>query len=272
MKKILVVAALAVTHTFASAIDLVMPFPAGGSSSAQMQVIVPELEALGVKVEPQFLPNCQTQQSMRGTRPMLWLWANDVECKQPPKVNENDFVALLVYQPLYLCGKTSSLKDYATGSPRLAINTAHYKDLVSAIIAKVNPNIKVVNYANSTQVRTAMKTNEVELSLTTVGPAMVAEGAATCYAVTADKPIGDVPTLKSVLGTNMAAVAGGYSAIMAQGLPAAEVAKYRDAFQKVVQGAAYRDLVGNKQKRELPNPDVKKQIEFINDVNQSMGQ
>jgi hypothetical protein len=192
MKKILVVAALAVTHTFASAIDLVMPFPAGGSSSAQMQVIVPELEALGVKVEPQFLPNCQTQQSMRGTRPMLWLWANDVECKQPPKVNENDFVALLVYQPLYLCGKTSSLKDYATGSPRLAINTAHYKDLVSAIIAKVNPNIKVVNYANSTQVRTAMKTNEVELSLTTVGPAMVAEGAATCYAVTADKPIGDV--------------------------------------------------------------------------------
>lgn len=273
MKKLFAIAALALTHTFASAsaIDIVMPFPAGGSTTGQMQVIVPELDALGAKVNLQYMANCQAQQSVRGSRPMLWLWANDTECKQPPKVNEDNFVALLVYQPFYLCGKNANLKDYATGSYRLAVNTPHYKDLISGIIAKVNPNIKVVNYANSNQVRTAMKTNEVEMSFTTVGPVMVAEDKATCYAVSTNTPIGNVPTLTNVLGSKNAAIAGGYSAIMAEGLSVAEVTKYRNAFQKVIQGAAYRDFVGNKQKRELPDASVKNQIEFVNNVNRGMG-
>ena len=109
------------------------------------------------------------------------------------------------------------------------------------------------------------------MSFTTAGPVMVAEDKATCYAVTANTPIGNVPTLTNVLGSKNAAIAGGYSTIMAEGLSVAEVTKYRNAFQKVIQGAAYRDFVSNKQKRELPDASVKNQIEFVNNVNRSMG-
>jgi hypothetical protein len=249
----------------AYATDIVLPFSAGGSTSTVMQVLVPELESAGIQTQAKFLGNCQTARAQIGSRPLVYVWSNDLDCAVPGRVTEQNFVGLVNWMPLYLCGKRPVLSDYASGTPRVAVNIGEfYTQLARSIGQKVNLNTRVINYANTGAVKTALQTNEVDLSLTTNGPAMAAEGLVTCYAATTVTAMPGLVTVQSIIGNAPGSVFSLSIWMTANGMSAADVAKYRASVQKVMQGPVYREMTTKKLRRELPDATVEQQIQRVN--------
>jgi hypothetical protein len=266
MKKLLSTLLLAVGISSASAnTDIVLPFSAGGSTSTVMQTMVPELESLGFSSQAKFMNNCQTARAQLGSRPLLYVWSNDLDCATPGRADAKTFVALLNWMPLYLCGTKSSLADYAGGTPRIGVNIGEfYTQLGRAVGQKVNPNTRVINYANTGATKTALKTGEVDLSLTSNGPAMAAEGLVTCYAATTAQSTGGLNTVKNIVGDVPGAVFSVNIWVTADSMSPAEVDRARTAVQKVIKGSSYQELTTKKLRRELPDTGVDQQIQRVN--------
>lgn len=264
MKK-LVTGLLLSVCAVAYATDIVLPFSAGGSTSTVMQALVPELEAAGMPTQAKFMGNCQTARAQLGTRPLMYVWSNDLDCAAPSRASQQNFVGLVNWMPLYLCGKKAALSEYSSGTPRIAVNVGEfYTQLARTIGQKINPATKVINYANTGATKTALSTNEVDLSLTTNGPAMAAEGLVTCYAATTATAMPGLTTVQSMIGTAPGSVFSVSIWITADGMSATDVAKYRTTMQKIMQGSAYQEMTTKKLRRELPDATVEQQIQRVN--------
>lgn len=265
MKKLLSIVLLAVGISASASTDIVLPYSAGGSTSTVMQTMVPELESLGFSTQAKFMNNCQTARAQLGTRSLLYVWSNDLECAVPSRADTKTFVALLNWMPLYLCGSKSSLADYASGTPRIGVNIGEfYTQLGRAVGQKVNPATRVINYANTGAIRTALKTGEVDFSLTTNGPAMAAEGLVTCYAATTAQSVGGLNTVKNLVGDVPGSVFSVNIWVTADSMSSAEVGRARTAVQKVIKGSSYQELTTKKLRRELPDAGVDQQIQRVN--------
>ena len=264
MKKLFVYALL-LSGVLAHANDIVLPFSAGGSTSTVMQTLVPDMETAGMPVQVKFVGNCQTARAQLGARPAVYVWSNDLDCAIPGRANNQNFVALLHWMPLYLCGRKSTLSEYSTDTPRLAVNVGEfYTKLGRAIGQKINPNTRVINYANTGATRTALKTNEVDLSLSTNGLSMAAEGLVTCYAATTSTAVPGMVTVQSMIGNVTGSVFSFTSWMATDGIQPDTVIRYRDTVQKIMQGTAYQDMTTKKLRRELPDATVEQQIQRVN--------
>ena len=262
--KFLTVLTLCATSLAASAVDMILPYSAGGSTTAVLQLILPNLKVVSSELDARYLGNCQMVRAQLTGRPQLYMWSNDLECTSST-VDASNFIALVNWNPLYLCGRRDKLDLYRTGDARLAVNAgAFYTQLGNSIRAAVNPNMRVVNYANTGAIKTALATGEVDISLSTNGPSLATEGLVKCYAVTTASTLNGLSTVKSIIGDVPGSVYSVTIWIASQGIAPADLKNIQNAVQQQMRTSAYRDLIVGKMKRELPDATLEQQIQRVN--------
>lgn len=244
--------------------DLVTPYSAGGSTTSVLQAIQPGLKAAGIDLDARYLGNCQLLKAQLTGKSQLYLWSNDLECESTT-VGPTNFVALLNWNPLYLCGRKDQLDLYRTGDVRLAVNTGKfYTDLGNLIRASVNPNMRVINYNNTGSIKTALTTGEVNLSLSTNGAVMATDGLVKCYAVTSSTSIDGLTPVKSIIGDVPGSVYSVAIWMAAHNISPGELKNVQAAVQDQLRATGYQDLIANKMKRQMPDATVEKQLQRVN--------
>jgi hypothetical protein len=263
MKQLLTFLTFCVVSASASALDFVIPYSTGGSTSLVLHNILPAIKAVGVDADVRYVGNCRMAQAQLTGKPQLYFWSNDLECATPT-VDPTSFVALFYWTPLYLCGRQDNLSAYKTGNVKLAVNVGPlHSQLGGAIRAAMSTDMRVISYANTGAIKTSLVTNEVDLVLTTIGPALVAEGLAKCYAASTNNNLAGLVTLKSITGDVANSVYFATGWISAQGMAPADLKNIQNAVQEQMRTAAYRDLIVGKMKRELPDATVEQQIHRV---------
>ena len=264
MKKLLTLLVLGVSSFSSFSFDLITPYSAGGSTTSVLQAIQPGLKTAGIDLDARYLGNCKMVKAQLTGKSQLYLWSNDLECESTT-VGASNFVALLNWNPLYLCGRKDRLDLYRTGDARLAVNTGKfYTNLGNAVKSSVNPNMRVINYTNTGAIKTALTTGEVDLSLSTNGAVMATEGLVKCYAVTSSTSINGLVPAKSIIGDVPGSVYSVAIWIAAHDIAPGELKNVQIAVQDQLRTAGYQDLIVNKMKRELPDATVEQQLQRVN--------
>lgn len=244
--------------------DLISPFSAGGSTTSVLQAILPGLKTAGIDLDARYLGNCKMAKTQLTGKSQMYLWSNDLECESTT-VDSTNFVALLNWNPLYLCGKKDQLDLYRTGDVRLAVNAGEfYTNLGNAVKSSVNSNMRVINYKNTGAIKMALTTGEVDLSLSTNGAVMATEGLVKCYAVTSPTSINGLMPAKSIIGDVPGSVYSVAVWMAAHDIAPVELKNVQSAVQDQLRATEYQDLIVTKMKRQLPDATVDQQLQRVN--------
>lgn len=254
-------------------VTVLIPSKPGGSIQTSMNAMIPAAAAQGINLIPKYLGTCEKvidvlSNSTKSSEPIVYAWANDYACRVPSVPTTSNHIGTLAQASNYLCGKKDSLSKYqSSDNLKLAVNVGSTNIENGENIKKGlgNSTMRIVSYANTGAIKTALITGEVDLVYTTIGPALAAEGAATCYAVSSSSPEPKMITIRDITKNMPGSVFSIYIYLGSFNLSQADFVKVQNVIQTQIKSVEYKDLVLHKMFRQLPADSVAGQV---NDLTQ----
>jgi tripartite-type tricarboxylate transporter receptor subunit TctC len=250
-----------------SKIVVLSPFRQGGSTMPFLKEFSDELSKHGVTADLRFLGNCRLADHTlnNSTDKHLYLWSSVIkeECPRKNSLLPSNFIGMINWSPTYFCGRHQNLDHYRSNSAVIGTSSGVVNRTLSEQLRdKINPNIRVVQYANSGAVRTALIAGEIDLVVTNLGKVMEQEKLVTCYAATSTQRIGNINTVSSIIGKTSFSEFSDINWISAVNFSSAEIDAIRKIYNAWVQTSGYKALM-NAQAREWPPESVTQQISEI---------
>jgi tripartite-type tricarboxylate transporter receptor subunit TctC len=259
---------LSFSATAQTKIEFISPFSAGGSTLPFVRAFSLELEREKFSVDQKFLGNCRLASQVLNTEKnkFVYVWFSDLhnECPPPGGVTEKNLIGAINWSPLYLCGRAPTLEAYRTRSVAIGTNPGNLStNLAIEIKNAINKDIRVVNYANTSAVKSAVVSNEIDLILHSSGKALEAEKQVTCYASTADTQIGNMVTVRSLIENTANSVTTNVGWFAGVNLTDAEMSTIRKQFNLWTATDEFQNLV-TRMHREAPSGTISQQVIQIN--------
>jgi len=186
-------------------IGFISPFQVGGSTLPFIKEFADQLQKKGVILDQRYLGNCRlaAKQLDQSTKKYLYVWSSDLkqECGTPHTVSPSSFVGTLFTTPMYVCGRLSSLDQYRGKKAVLGTNPGEvHTRLGEQLRDKISPEIRIINYANTGALKTAVVTGEIDLVLHSSGKALAKEKLVTCYAATTFDKVHGIDRVSDIVG------------------------------------------------------------------------